>query len=91
MGRNRVRVSVTVDPRWLGWVDRYVDQHPETDRSKVFDEALYLWCAKQQELAMVEQYAPGGDPPKEEYEAWRRIRNAAALRLFWPEPTKVDQ
>ena len=86
MGRNRIRVSVTVDPRWLGWVDRYVEEHPETDRSKVFDEALYLWCARQQDLAMEAQYAPGGDPPAEEWEAWKAIMKASAERLLFREP-----
>ncbi len=83
----RSKVSVTVDEGLLKAVDKYVRGCEGMDRSKVFDYALRLWLAEQQGIAMEEQYAPGGDPPPEEYEAWRRIRNAAAVRLFWPDKT----
>jgi hypothetical protein len=45
---------------------------------------LGLWYARQQQLAMEAQYAPGGDdgPPEEEWAAWQAIRRAAAERLI---------
>jgi hypothetical protein len=82
MGRNRARVSVTVDPGLLKAVDQFVGEHTDADRSKVFDEALRLWWAEQLRHAMEAQYAPGGDPPAEEYEAWRKIRDASAAKIF---------
>lgn len=54
--RLRAKVSITVDPTLLKCVDDYVKTHPGIDRSKVFQEALYLWQTRQQEQAMVEQY-----------------------------------
>jgi metal-responsive CopG/Arc/MetJ family transcriptional regulator len=41
----RVKVGVTVDRELLGQVDAFVATHPEADRSKIFNEALYLWYA----------------------------------------------
>jgi len=81
MGRNRVRVSVTVDPDLLGAVDQFVGEHSETDRSKVFDEALTLWCAKQQ-LEGVKELYRGGDAPEDEWEDWKAIQRAAYLYRF---------
>lgn len=78
MGRNRVRVSVTVDPDLLAAVDRFVGEHAEADRSKVFDEALSLWCAKQQVEGTKEQYR-GEGAPTGEWEDWKAIQRAAYL------------
>jgi metal-responsive CopG/Arc/MetJ family transcriptional regulator len=84
--RRRVKISVTVEPALLREVDRYVEAHPETDRSKVMDEALYDWYARRQEEAMEAQYAaPISEEERAEREAWRAIRREAVNRLFWPE------
>lgn len=78
----RVKVSVTVDPELLYQVDSFIKSHPALDRSKIFDEALYLWYARRQEEAMEEQYAqvPMTEEVKE-IAAWRRIQAAAAERI----------
>jgi hypothetical protein len=79
----RVKVSVTVDPELLHQVDAFIVTHPTLDRSKIFDEALYLWYARQQQEAMEAQYAQ--EPTTEEaveIAAWRRIQVAAANRIF---------
>ena len=81
--RHRVKVSVTVDPDLLKAVDSFVEEHADADRSKVFDEALYLWYARQQDAAMEAQFAaPQSEEERREYEDWRVIRRAAAARLF---------
>lgn len=81
--RRRVKVSVTLDPDLIHGVDRFVEAHPESDRSKVLDEALWLWYAEQQKRAMEEQFAAERSPEElAEYAAWSRIRDAAAAELF---------
>jgi len=80
MGRNRARVSVTVNPELLDEVDAFVDQHRAADRSKVFDEALRLWSAEQRRLAMEAQFDEG-DAPAEERAAWEAMRRAAVTKF----------
>ena len=79
--RHRVKISATVDPELLAGVDTYLKQRGDGDRSKMLDEALWLWLAEQQQRAMIEQYAEDDRPP-EEVAAWNRIRDAAASRIF---------
>lgn len=81
--RQRVKVSATLDPELLAVVDQYVADHPELDRSKVLDEAIALWYARQQERAMEAQFAEDDVDP-EEWAAWCAIRDAAAARVFGP-------
>ena len=81
--RRRVKVSVTVAPEMLQAVDAFVRQHPETDRSKVVEDALAGWYAQQQERAMEEQFSgPPSASELEERTAWRRIQDAAGARVF---------
>lgn len=81
--RHRAKISVTVDPTLLKVVDAFVAQHEGWDRSKVIDEALYLWYAREQERAMEEQYAaPRSPEEQEERAAWREIQAMAAERIF---------
>ncbi len=81
--RRRVKVSVTVDPELLEAVDAFVEAHPDHDRSKVFDEALYLWYSRRQAEEIEAQVAATESPAeKEDREAWRRIRAEAAGRVF---------
>ncbi|TAN33940.1 hypothetical protein EPN29_04715 [bacterium] len=77
---SRVKVSVTVDPNLLDAVDGFVQDHPGQDRSKVIDQALHQWYARQQELAMEAQYANPEQPIASEQRAWRSIRRSAAAR-----------
>ena len=81
--RRRVKIGAKVDPQLLQAVDGYLAEHPELDRSKVIDEALWLWYARQQERAMEAQFAAPQSPEEQaERAAWRRIQSAAAARLF---------
>ena len=80
--RRRAKIGTTVDPMLLRAVDEYVAQHPGCDRSTVFDEALALWHAREQERAMQAQFEAPDDVPADEEQAWRGIRRAAAGRRF---------
>ena len=81
--RKRVKVSVTLAPELVRGVDRFLEAHPESDRSKVLDEALWLWFGKQQEKAMEEQFAAEQSPEElAELADWRHIQAAAAARIF---------
>jgi metal-responsive CopG/Arc/MetJ family transcriptional regulator len=81
--RRRAKISVTVDPQLLKVVDAFVAELEGWDRSKVIEEALRLWCAREQERAMEEQYAaPQSSEEQEERAAWREIQAAAAGRIF---------
>lgn len=85
MGRSarRVKVGATLDPDLVAAVDRFVDEHPEVDRSAVIDDALRLWYARQQEQAMERQLlAAPSAREREEAKAWTSIRRAAAARRF---------
>ena len=83
--RRRVKISVTVDPLLLKAVDRFVAEHPAQDRSKVVDNALFLWYARQEEQAIeAELKAPRSGIEEEERAAWDRIQRAAAEKVFWP-------
>jgi metal-responsive CopG/Arc/MetJ family transcriptional regulator len=77
---SRIKVSVTLDPDLLDAVDRFVDSHPGQDRSKVIDQALQQWYARQQDIAMEAQYAQHEDVVASEQGAWRAIRRSAATR-----------
>lgn len=53
MGKEaRMKVSVTVDPALLKTVDKYVRLNRGTDRSNIFERALWLWLREQQDMAM---------------------------------------
>jgi hypothetical protein len=77
--RRRAKVSVTVDPALLKAVDRYVERHADTDRSKVMESALQSWYGARQEEAMIEQFSES-DLEKDDQRSWQRIRRAAAAR-----------
>lgn len=79
----RVKVGATLDPELVAAVDRYVEEHPGSDRSRVIDEALRLWYARRQDEAMERQFsAPRSRRETEEREAWKSIQAAAAQRVF---------
>jgi metal-responsive CopG/Arc/MetJ family transcriptional regulator len=79
--RHRVKISATIDPDLLASVDAYVRQQPDRDRSRVIDEALWLWLGREQDRAMIEQYAVDDVPPHER-RAWNAVRDAAAHEIF---------
>lgn len=84
--RRRAKVSVTIAPDLLHAVDAFVRDHPGLDRSKVVDDALSLWYAREQDRAMVEQFsAPVSPEEAAERAEWRRIQRAAAERIFSPD------
>lgn len=82
-GRQRAKLSTTVDPELLDAVDRFVAKHAAAHRSQVIDEALRLWAARERERAIEAQYAaPRSAQEQEEHAAWKQLRRAAATRLF---------
>lgn len=82
-GARRVKVGATLDPELVSAVDRYVEVHPDVDRSTVIDEALRLWYARQQDLAVERQLlAPRSRREQSEAQDWRSIRGAAAERMI---------
>ncbi len=81
--RSRVKIGATLDPGLLEAVDAYVREHPDVDRSAVIDEALQLWCAREQQRQMEEQFArPLPAEGRDERAAWREIQAASAARIF---------
>ncbi len=79
----RVKVGATLDPDLIAAVDRYVGAHPDIDRSTVIDEALRLWYARQQDLAMERALlAPRSKRELAEAEDWRKIRHAATEQMI---------
>ena len=80
--RRRPRISTTVDPLLLEAVNEWLSRHPGFDRSKVIDEALRLWYAREQERAMEEQFTTPSQLDPHEWEWWRAIRDAAAERCL---------
>ncbi len=76
--RHRPKIAATVDPLLLKVVDAWLRKHPAFDRSKVIDEALRLWYARLQQKAMEEQFTSPSGVDAGEWEAWRKIRDAAA-------------
>jgi len=78
-GARRTKVGATIDPQLASAVDAYVQAHPGTDRSGVIDDALRLWYARQQAIAMTAQFrGPAEAPAEAEREAWRAVRIASA-------------
>ncbi len=77
--RRRAKVSITVDPALLQAVDRYVQRHANTDRSKVMESALQSWYSARQQDAMVEQFSEA-DSDKSDQRDWQHIRRAAVRR-----------
>jgi hypothetical protein len=77
--RRRAKVSISVDPALLNAVDRYVQRHPDTDRSKVMESALQNWYRVSQEEAMVDQFS-AAEPSESDLRRWREIRRAAVGR-----------
>jgi metal-responsive CopG/Arc/MetJ family transcriptional regulator len=76
-----VEILVAVDKELIEAVDKAVERFPGLDRTKVFDEALRMWYAR--ELDAEAQYSEvESEEEAEEREIWRRIQAAAAERIF---------
>ena len=82
--QRRVKLSVTVDSQLIQMVDAFLSGQPELDRSKVMDEALALWCEREQARAMEGQFATRSPAEDSERAEWSRIQRAAAQRVFGP-------
>lgn len=79
----RAKIGSTIDAGLLRALDNFVAQHPELDRSKVIDEALRLWLAREQAKAMAEQFrGPRSTAEQEEQRAWHDIQTASARRIL---------
>lgn len=79
--RRRTKIGATIDPQLAAAVDAYVEAHPGTDRSGVIDDALRLWYAHHQALAMAAQFrAPTAASENAERQAWKAVRIASAGR-----------
>ncbi len=78
----RVKIGATLDPDLVAAVDLYVTSNPGLDRSTVIDDALRLWHARQQELAMERQLLEDAGRDDAERSGWKTIRKEAAKRRF---------
>jgi hypothetical protein len=84
--RHRVKISATVDPELLAGVDTYLKARGDCDRSKMIDEALWLWLAREQDRAMEEQYAEPDDIPEDERRQWNAVLEANARMMLRRHP-----
>ena len=82
----RVKVGATLDPDLVAAVDLYVAGNPGLDRSTVIDDALRLWHARQQELAMERQLLEDAGRYDAARSGWQAIRREAARRRFGARP-----
>ncbi len=82
----RVKVGATLDPDLVAAVDLYVAGNPGLDRSTVIDDALRLWHARQQELAMERQLLEDAGRYDAERSGWKTVRKEAVKRRFGARP-----
>ncbi len=79
----RVKVSLSLDPAIVEYLDAYVAAHPALNRSRVVEAALRAFRQRQIEAELEAQYAEPESPEiQRELEDWRRIRRAAVQRAF---------
>ena len=80
--QRRVKISVTVSASVLDAIDESA-QTLGTSRSRLIDQVLAQWRARQRELALARQYAtPLTDSQQEESEAWDAIFDATAADML---------
>lgn len=75
------RVTVSVHPGLLRYVDDYVESHPETNRSAVLEQALELWIRWMQIENDRRIYAPHEETDEEAF--WKQLQTEAA-KFIWP-------
>jgi len=80
VSRRRPKVGATVDPQLLGAVDAWVREHPHYDRSRVINEALCLWHARERDREMRAQYEAPNDVDPDEWTSVKAIQRAAAMQ-----------
>ena len=77
----RVKVSLSLDPAVVEYLDAYVAARPAINRSRVVELAVREFRQRQIEAELEAQYAePEPEEIQQELEDWRRIRRAAARR-----------
>ncbi len=75
----RVKVSLSLDPAVLDYLDTYISAHPTVNRSRVVELAVREFRQRQIEAELEAQYAePESEEIQRELEDWRHIRRAAA-------------
>jgi hypothetical protein len=77
----RQKVTVSVNASLLGTVDEYVAK-TETNRSAIFDQALFMWCQLQQEKADIAYYSNLSQADRKANESWLPITTEAA-KYIW--------
>lgn len=74
------RVTVSVHPGLLRYIDDYIEWHPETNRSAIFDQAIEIWIRWMQ--TNNEKRNAQREKTEEEL-AWKEIQTEAA-KFIWP-------
>lgn len=75
------KVSVTVDRGLLSLVDHYVQAHPGSNRSEIFDRALEMWVKETQKQADMACYGVVA-PKSEERTDWTKIQTEGVKDLW---------
>ncbi len=73
-----MKVSLSLDPVTLAYLDAYVSEHPTLNRSRVVERAVHEFQQRRIEAELEAQYAePESEQVQRELVGWRRIRLAA--------------
>lgn len=78
---NAARVTVSVHPGLLRYIDDYVAQHPQINRSAVFEQAIELWIHWMRAEVYKRYYASHQETQEEA--DWKAIQMEAA-KFIWP-------
>jgi predicted HTH domain antitoxin len=79
----KIKVSLSLDPALVQFLDAYVSAHPLLNRSRVIELAVREFRQRQIELELEAQYAaPEPEDVQRELADWRQIRRAAAQRAL---------
>ena len=82
-GDRRIKVSLSLDPVVMAYLDAYVAAHPALNRSRVVELAVWAFQQRQIEEALEQQYVePEAEEVRRELDDWRHIRRAAARRTL---------
>jgi hypothetical protein len=79
----RIKVSLSLDPAIVEYLDAYIAAHPTLNRSRVVEAALRAFRQRQIQAELEALYAePEAPEIQRELEDWRRIRRAAVQRAL---------
>lgn len=79
MHDRQVKVSLSLDPALVQYLDQYVSTHPRLSRSSVVELAVREFRQRQIEQELEAQYAePDPEEVQHELADWRHIQRAAA-------------